>query len=66
MTKALEKAFAALSKLPSTEQDKIARLIMEDLLWEQKLQTTSDDLTMLANEALAEYKKGDTQPFESL
>lgn len=66
MTKALEKAFAELNKLPASEQDKIARLIMDDLLWEQKLTTTSDALMILANEALAEYKKGDTQPFESL
>jgi hypothetical protein len=66
MTKALEKAFAELNKLPSNEQDRIARLIMDDLLWEQKLHATSDDLSSLVQEALVEYKKGNTQPFEEL
>lgn len=66
MTKALEEAFAELNKLPTIEQDKIARLIMDDLVWEQKLNTTSDTLIILANEALDEYKKGNTEPFETL
>ena len=66
MTKALEKVFAELNKLPSNEQDEIARLIMDDLAWEQKLNTTSDTLEILANEALREFKRGDTESFESL
>ena len=66
MTKALETVFAELNKLPSSEQDTIAHLIMEDLLWEQKLHTTSDNLLKLANEALDEHKNGNTEPSESL
>ncbi len=55
MTKSLEKAFEALNKLSKEEQNEFARLIIDDIEWNQKLSATKDSLQLLAEEALVEY-----------
>ncbi|HEV3470080.1 MAG TPA: hypothetical protein VG148_12220 [Pyrinomonadaceae bacterium] len=68
MTELLEKAFAEASKLPPEEQDFLARILLDDLaseeLWDQSFARSEDKLARLADEALAEYQRGETKPLE--
>ena len=70
MTKLLEKAFAEASRLPSTEQDAVAALILEELAserrWAEAFAKSQDKLATLADEALAELDRGETEPLDNL
>jgi hypothetical protein len=66
MTQLLERAFAAASKLPATEQDAIASLLLAELeserRWSETFAASQDQLAALADEALREFEAGDTLP----
>ncbi|MFN8473158.1 MAG: hypothetical protein U0822_13300 [Anaerolineae bacterium] len=68
MTGLLEKAFAEAAKLSEPEQDSLAQWILEELHSEQRWDTafaqSSDILHQLAEEALAEYRAGKTEPLD--
>jgi hypothetical protein len=68
MTKALREVFEAAAKLPAAEQDALAAAIKAELeadeKWEQLFASSQDALARLADEALAEYRSGRTQPFD--
>ena len=68
MTKLLEQAFSAASKLSEEEQDAIATLIMEELAserqWAEAFSKSQDELAKLAEEALEEFRKGKTKPWD--
>jgi hypothetical protein len=68
MTKLLEEAIAAVSQLPEIDQDAIAGLILQELASEQRwvkaFAKSETQLAQLADEALAEFKQGKTQPLE--
>ena len=68
MTKLLEKAVAATTRLSDKEQDAIAAMILEELQdeqqWKKSFNSSQPELAKLAKEALAEYKAGDTKPLE--
>jgi hypothetical protein len=70
MTKLLEKAFAEASRLPTTEQDAVAALILEELAserrWAGAFAKSQDKLAALADEALAEDDRGETEPLDKL
>ncbi|MDB5281248.1 MAG: hypothetical protein JWO06_323 [Bacteroidota bacterium] len=51
MTHQLEKVIGDLTKLSTKEQDAIAELIQEELLWDFSLKNSSDKLSILAEEA---------------
>jgi hypothetical protein len=61
MTVAFKKLIARISKLASHEQDAIASLLEKELSWNKKFSKSQKQLTSLADEALAEFKKGKTQ-----
>lgn len=67
MTKSLEKAFAVAAKLPATEQDAFAEFLLAELQseerWARAFASSQDELAKLAQEALAEYRAGRTEPF---
>ena len=67
MTKLLEKALEAVSKLPEDEQDSLATLIMEELAseerWQEAFSKSQGQLSDLADEAVAEFKEGKTKGF---
>jgi len=69
MTKLLEKAFAAASKLPETEQNIVARWLLDELAaekqWEATFAGSEDVLGRLADEALEEHRKGRTKPLDA-
>lgn len=69
MTKSLEDAFNEAAKLPRHEQEQFAAFIKEELAseqrWTEALSRSQDQLAALADEALAEHRRGETKPFEA-
>lgn len=66
MTKLLEKAFKQASKLPSIEQNTVAKWLLEELesekKWDKTFAESEDVLAKLAGEALVAHKQGKTKP----
>ena len=66
MTKLLEQAFAAVSRLPDAEQDVVASRLLEDIdaeaKWDAIFEATADGLSTLAAQALSEFRAGKTSP----
>lgn len=65
-TQLLERAFAEAAKLPDRDQDALAALVMEELesekKWDDAFANSQDMLAQMAEQALAEHKKGETRP----
>jgi hypothetical protein len=68
MTQLLERAFAAASKLPESEQDAFASLLLAELeseqRWTEAFASSQDQLSSLADEALREFEAGQTEPMD--
>lgn len=68
MTELLRKAFEEASKLPAQEQDALASVLLDEIEGEQKwdatLAETQDELTGLADAALAEHRAGKTETLD--
>ena len=62
MTIALKKVFSDISKLPISQQNAIAELLIEELAWKESFENSQNELEMLAKEASVEYKSGKTKP----
>ena len=66
MTQLLDKALSEVAKLPASEQDAVAALVLEELAsekrWSMSFAKSQDLLAKLAEEALAEYASGKTKP----
>jgi len=64
MTRLLEEALQVLDGLPSSEQDAIAALILEqiqaDRQWDAAFGASQNELAELAREALDEHRAGRT------
>ena len=69
MTKLLEKAFEEASKLPETEQNSLAKWVLEELdadkKWDEVFAESEDILDQLANEALEAHNRGKTKPLDT-
>ncbi|MCF8107004.1 MAG: hypothetical protein K9K64_16125 [Desulfohalobiaceae bacterium] len=69
MTKLLEKAFEEASKLPEMDQNVLAKWVLDELHSERSWTTTfaesEDILEKLADEAMAENRKGKTSPLNT-
>lgn len=65
MTKLLEKAFKQAARLPETEQNALAKWVLEELeaerKWETAFAASEDVLDRLADEALDAHSKGKTK-----
>lgn len=70
MTELLEKAFAEASKLPHEAQDMLARMLLDELAaeetWDDAFAKSQDKLARLSDEALTEYRNGNTKPLEEI
>jgi hypothetical protein len=70
MTKLLEKALEKISTLPQDERDAIASQILAELedeaAWETRFASRKGKLRRLADEALAEHRRGETRPLDDL
>jgi hypothetical protein len=68
MTKLLEEAFKKASELPETEQDTLAKWLLQELAdereWDKAFAESQDVLGHLADEALEAHKKGRTKPID--
>jgi len=68
MTHLLEEAIAQLKTLPTTDQDAIAALILEEITyeaqWEASFAKSPDVLAKLAATAMAEYHTGKTEELD--
>lgn len=68
MTELLERALREVSALPEVEQERIAAWILEELAserrWDESFARSADALELLADEALAERRKGKTQALD--
>ncbi len=66
MTKLLEKAFSEASRLPTAMQNMIAERLLEDINAKAKrdesFAETQDELSRLADEAVADFGNGKTKP----
>jgi len=67
MTQLLEKALREVAKLPPSEQDAVAAIVLEELAaerkWGELFGKSQEQLAGLAQEALAEHRAGKTEPF---
>ncbi|NWF62385.1 MAG: hypothetical protein HXY43_24855 [Fischerella sp.] len=68
MTELLEQAIARLKTLPSSEQDAIAAMILEEIeddrRWDESFSRSPNILAKLAASAMAEYHAGQTQELD--
>ena len=68
MTKLLEKAFKNASNLPETEQNVLAKWLLEELnaerKWDQAFAESEDILGRLADEALDSHRQGKITPLD--
>ncbi len=68
MTKLLEKAFSKASQLSSEEQDALADWLLRELesesRWEKLFYESQNELGILAADALAEHRRGETEELD--
>ena len=68
MTKLLQRAFEEASKLPDGEQDKLGRILLEELAserrWDDLFAGSHDLLVELGDQALAEHRAGRTEKLD--
>lgn len=68
MTKLLAKAFSEAGKLPDSEQDALARWLLEEIeseqTWQAKFAASPSLLQKMAQEALAEDRRGETRELD--
>lgn len=66
MTELLEKAFREVQKLPDSEQDAVAAMVLEELAserkWAELFAQSQDSLEQMGEGALAEHRAGKTKP----
>ena len=66
MTRLLKKAMNEVEKLPESEQDAVAALVLEELAseqrWTESCSKSQDALAKLAERALADHAAGRTKP----
>ena len=64
MNKTLERAIAAVARLPDDAQETIACLILEEMEaergWEERFARSEDKLAVLARRARAQHASGET------
>ncbi|GGA12291.1 hypothetical protein [Okeania sp. KiyG1] len=66
MASVIEQALTKLSQLPEKQQEAIAYLILAEIedekKWAENFANSQHQLAQLAEEAIAEFKKGKTKP----
>lgn len=60
----LKKALDKAKKLPEDQQKALAAFILNEIEWEQSFASAPEKLSMLAKEALSEYKDKKTKPLD--
>lgn len=57
----LKEVISKVEQLKEEEQRHIAKLLVEEMEWNNTLQTSQSELSLLAEEALKEHKEGKTK-----
>ena len=60
LIKELKEIIVKVEQLKDDDQRTIAKLLEEELKWDKSIQSSGDQLSNLASEALEEYRKGNT------
>jgi hypothetical protein len=58
MTKLLEKAIQKLKELPKKEQYRLATIVLDDIVWQETFDNSTNKLDELSKEVLSEIKSG--------
>ncbi len=70
MTKLLKEVLAKLSKLSPERQDEFAAWLLAEMedeaRWDKSFAESQDALAKLADEALEEFRRGETRPLEEI
>jgi|GEM_PF-4338331 len=61
MVTELKEVISTIEKLKDEEQRQIAKMLSDEISWDNTLQNSQEKLSNLAQEALDEYKTGKTQ-----
>ena len=64
MISELKNAIEKAGRLSEQDQKMVAKIILDEISWEEKFAASQSKLSFLAKEALDEYKKGDTRPLD--
>ena len=68
MTKLLKQILEQASRLPEAEQDSLAAILIEEMAdeerWAKAFERSQGALEKLAQEALEEFRRGETTPLE--
>ena len=64
MISELKKAIEKVERLSEQDQKMVAKIILDEISWEENFAASQSKLSFLAQEALDEYKKGDTRPLD--
>lgn len=68
MTTTTKKLVEALEELPEEEQENAAAFLLEELKaerrWAELFAESQEELSRLADEAIEEFEKGETEPME--
>ncbi|HMI68026.1 MAG TPA: hypothetical protein VK517_18415 [Cyclobacteriaceae bacterium] len=64
MISELKKAIEKAERLSEKDQQMVAKIILDEISWGEKFADSQSKLSFLAQEALDEYKKGDTKPLD--
>ena len=69
MTRLLEQAVAKARELPESEQDAIARLLLDEIeserKWDELFSKSPEKLQKLADNAWAEHEAGQSEPLDA-
>lgn len=60
MVTELKEIISTIEKLKDEDQKQIAKMLADELNWDNTLKNSQDKLNNLAQEAIAEYKAGKT------
>ena len=70
MTNSLQEAFKQASALPEEQQELLAAIVLEEIAaekrWQEAFAGSQDVLAKLAEEALEEHRRGETEDLDKL
>lgn len=64
MVDELKRALDKAKQLPESQQKALAELILNEIEWNRSFLSSPEKLSVLAQEALTEYKDNKTKPLE--
>jgi hypothetical protein len=66
VTQSWQRLFEEIEQMPKAYQDELAMLVAQEIKWERSFVQSQDALAKLAQEALGEHEKGETQNYQKV